>query len=130
MRVVTANEVEVQVQTRVGRQCLKELEHQVGVEITHHRPADLDSIVEIGAAADIHDRPGEGVIKRGVGGGESLDSQVFPERLPESLSENDPDVLDEVVLVDVKVSLRLKLNPDTRMHHLKEGIIRAIRVNN
>ena len=97
----------MQVQVRVGGQGREKFQHQVGVEITHHRPADLDSVVEIGATADIHDCPRKGIVKRRVGGGKALDAQVFSECLPESLAEYDPDVLDKVVLVDVKVSLGL-----------------------
>ena len=101
MRVFAVEEVEVQVDLRVGNEGAEKLARQIRVEASHLRPRQGDAVVQVGSAAQVDDGSCQGIIERRVGVRETADLEIRAQSFTQRCSQHDADVFNQVVLVDV-----------------------------
>src|SRR6266704_2853230 len=116
VRVLAAQQVQVQRQSGVRRERPEELGGERGIVVP--QPLDrrwLRVVSEVGPAADVHDDPGEGVVQRHRRLAVTADSAPLAQGLGQRLAQHDPHVLHGVVLVHVEVAPRGDLEVEERV---------------
>src|SRR5579864_2137453 len=98
-------------------QRLHEVVHQHGLKLPHALLLYRDVVREIDPPADIDHRAAERLIERDSGVPETPDTRTIPQRLAKRAPHHDPDILDRMMLIDMKVAARLD-------HEIEEAMAR------
>src|SRR6059036_782371 len=107
VRVAAVQEVHMEVQSGVGGKCLKEVLNEAEIEGLDPTLRQIDPIDEIGTAAEIHRDLRQSLVKRDRRPAESADPLFAPERLLQGIADHDPDILDRMMIIDVRIALGL-----------------------
>src|SRR5438093_309368 len=116
VRVLAAQQVQVQRQSRVRRERAEELGGERGIVVPQPLGRRWLRVVgDVGPAADVHDDPGEGIVQRHRRLAVTADAAPLAQRLGQRLAQHDPHVLHGVVLVHVEVAPRGDLEVEERV---------------
>ena len=127
VRIVSAEIIDVQRHVGVIHEALKELDHQINIELTHFGTSKRHMKFEPRTTATVDHYARQRLIQRHVGVPVTHDAFLVSNRFAKRLPKGDADVFHRVMRIDVQVSLggdievHLAVSGDLIQHMLEEG---------
>jgi hypothetical protein len=112
VRVDPAQVVDVQRDARVVHETAEELDRQVDVERADPRACERHVEFEARPAREVDHDARQRLVERHVRMAVAADALAVADRLRDGLTERDADILDRVVIVDMRVAMRFDLEID------------------
>ena len=104
MAILTIDEVDVQGDSAMVRKRLEKFPKQGGIEIADPQWPEIDMIDQIRPSRQVHDDTAQTLIHRNRFGAIALDAFLGAQGIFDGLAQTDPQILDKMMVVDVRIA--------------------------